>query len=167
MTQRHLFETHRSLGRTYLRPAGCSLCGQSICATLTLPGSSRPTGEGYNNPDEKNTRRTQKGEKGTLEALLGDWRLYNEQRSQVRCCNLYSCASIDRIKIQRLDKCGHLQSVWVRPACEDFCMCVFFGRFHESYRNVLHVKQHCSPPRGPAVAVSKEEASCLSRPPSA
>lgn len=64
------FETHSILGRTYLRPAGCSLCGQSICATLTLPGPSRPTGGGYNNPDEKNTRQIQKGEKGTLEALL-------------------------------------------------------------------------------------------------
>lgn len=114
------------LGRTYLRPAGCSLCGQSLCATLTLPGSSRPTGEGYNNPDEKNTRRTQKGEKGTLEVLLGDRRLYNEQRSQVRGRNLYSCASIDRIEIQRWDKCGHLQSVCESGLLVKTFTCVYF-----------------------------------------
>lgn len=125
VTRRHLFETHSILGRTYLRPAGCSLCGQSIWATLTLPGSSRPTGEGYNNPDEKNTRQTQKGEKGTLEALLGDWRLYNEQRSQVRCRNLYSCAIIDQIKIQRSDKCGNLHRMCVSGLLVKTFACVY------------------------------------------
>lgn len=39
----HLFETHTSLRRTNLRPAGCNLWGQSICATLTLPGFSSLT----------------------------------------------------------------------------------------------------------------------------
>lgn len=96
-------------GRTYLRPAGCSLLGQSICATLTLPGFSSPTcQERVIIIQMRNTLdKLQRVRKAPLsfvilriEMVLSDWQLHNGQRSQVRCCNLYCVASVDGTKIQ-------------------------------------------------------------------
>lgn len=64
---------------------------------------------------------------------------------------------------QGLSNSYHLHSPSVGPAYKDICVCVFWQVLQE----VLHVNQHCSIPQSPALAVSKEEASCLRRPTSA
>lgn len=122
------------------------------------------SGEGYNNPDEKHTRQTPKGEKGTLELCYSSDRdaaqwMTAPQRGGLRS-DAAICTALPVLMGLRFQVHPHVTlftvcvCVSVRPARKDVCMCAcaFFGRFHESYKNVLHVNQHCSPPRGPAVA---------------
>lgn len=113
----------------------------------------------------RNTPKTRKGtEKGSTELLflalrlcwtfclwflLSDWKLYNEQRSQVTCCNAYFLASVDGIKIQSGLLLRHASRIilqlpstagWAclaRRVCVRACAFLAFlvCRFYKSYRN--------------------------------
>lgn len=113
-----LFETHTSLRWTNLRPAGCNFWVQKHLRNSDPSGLFQPNmpGESFNNPDEKHTKDKERHWERhhwdvlflglrlcwtfCLWFLLSDWKLYNEQKSQVTCCNLYFLASVDGIKIQ-------------------------------------------------------------------